>query len=126
VSTLYFLLGLLFVFRNVLQGMGRNTMPIAASGAEVVLRLFTASAFAEWWGTFGVCIVNPICWAASVAILLTGYFLAMRNTRFDDAPGYETVIVNYDGMTESVPSASVRLRLEGKQTEATKSSVRIL
>ncbi len=132
VSMLYFLLGFLFVFRNVLQGMGKNTMPITASCAEILVRLIVASAFAEWWGTAGICLVNPLCWSVSVLILATGYFLAMRNVHFDEAPGYGTVIVNYDGqakfgsLAEGVPSASVRIKLEGKQSEGTKSSVRIL
>ncbi|MDR0361923.1 MAG: MATE family efflux transporter [Planctomycetota bacterium] len=130
VSVLYFLLGFLFVFRNVLQGMGKNTMPIVASGAEIVVRLFASFVFADWWGTAGVCFVNPLCWGVSVLILLTGYFLAIRNAHFDEVPGYESVAVNYVGQakfgspTESAPSASVRIKLEEKRSDGTRSSVR--
>ncbi len=135
VSVLYFLLGILFVFRNILQGMGKNSMPLIAAGAEIVVRLLTSFTFPEWWGVLGVCVINPICWGSSVAVLLIGYFLAMRNLRFDESPGYESVVVNYSGQAkfpppaESAPSASVRIKLEEKtpgETGTKRSSVRIL
>jgi Na+-driven multidrug efflux pump len=131
-SVFYFLLGLLFVYRNVLQGMGKNTMPTVSAGAEIAVRLFATFAFAEWWGSAGICLVNPLCWVAAVAMLVIGYFLAIRDTRFDEAAGYESVVVNYAGqakfgsLAESVPSASVRIKLEGKQPDGVKSSVRIM
>jgi Na+-driven multidrug efflux pump len=124
VSVFYFLLGFLFVFRNVLQGMGKNSMPIASSTVETVVRFFFASAFAEWWGVIGVCFINPLCWLLSVVLLVSGYLMAMRNVRFDEAPGYETVVANYAGQT--APSASVRIKLDENGTDGTRSSVRIL
>ncbi len=128
VSALYFLLGLLFVFRNVLQGMGRNAVPILAAAGEVTMRLIAAPCFAAWWGPSGICYVNPLCWGSSLTILFVGYVLAMRNVRFDEALEYESVVANYGGPPPpgSPTSASARIRLEKRPEGGTKSSVRIL
>ncbi len=131
VSALYFLLGLLFVFRNALQGMGRNVVPLLAAGTEIVLRLFTAPLFAGWWGASGICYVNPLCWAVAVAVLLTGYGLAIRRAGAGGAaaePEYGSVVVSYGGQPTlaSATSASARIRLEKRPEGTTKSSVRIL
>lgn len=118
VSIFYFLLGILFVYRNVLQGMGKNTMPTAAAGAEIVVRIFATFTFTDWWGFLGICAVNPLCWLGAVAMLLIGYFKAMRDVRYDQTPGYESVVLHYDAqakfgsLTDSVPTASVRIQLE--------------
>lgn len=117
-SMFYFVLGLLFVFRNILQGMGKNTMPMASAGAEIVVRIFATFAFADWWGFAGLCMVNPITWVGAVTMLLIGYFMAIRDIRFDERPNYESVVLNYDAqakfgsLTDSVPSASVRIQIE--------------
>ncbi len=130
-SGFYFLLGLLFVFRHTLQGMGKNTMPMISAASEVVFRVFATFGFAQWWGFLGICIVNPMCWASAVVILYVGYVLAMRDIRFDQRPGYESVVLNYDGqvkfgsISESVPSASVRIKLDNPPDD-TSSSVRIM
>lgn len=133
VSFFYFLLGFLFVFRNILQGMGKNTMPMASAGVEIAVRIFATFTFAQWWGFSGVCLVNPLCWLGAVAMLVTGYFKAMRDATFDERPGYESVVLNYDAQAKfgsianSVPSASVRIKLEPKSgDDDRKSSVRFL
>ena len=132
-SGFYFMLGLLFVFRNILQGMGKNTMPMASAAAEIAVRIVGTFGFAKWWGFLGICLVNPLTWAAAVAMLVIGYFMAMRDLRFDERAGYESVVLNYDAqakfgsLSESVPSASVRIKLEQPTPqEQTSSSVRIL
>ncbi len=132
-SLFYFLLGLLFVFRNILQGLGKNTMPIMAAATEVVARVVATFTFVQWWGFWGVCFVNPVAWAGGVAILLTGYFRVMRGLRREEGMGYESVVVNYDAQgkfgspMESVPAASVRILPEetGKRNAKT-DSVRFL
>lgn len=131
-SMFYFLLGLLFVFRNILQGMGKNTMPLASAAAEIVVRIFATFAFAHWWGVVGICLVNPLTWVGGLSMLLIGYCLAMRDTSFDERPGYESVVINYDAqvkfgsLSESAPSASVRIKLEQPPDKRSGDSVRFL
>ncbi len=132
-SLTYFLLGILFVFRNVLQGMGKNTMPMASAAAEVVVRIGTTLSIGSWWGFLGICLVNPLTWVGGVSMLLIGYFRAMRDIRRDAPPNYESVVLNYDAQskfaspTESVPTAVVELPIpEGEKRDPGKDSVRIL
>lgn len=132
-SLAYFLLGLLFVFRNLLQGMGKNTMPMASAGVEVVARIVATFTFVKWWGFWGVCLVNPVTWVGAVAMLIAGYFLAMRDIHREAPRHFESVVLTYDAQakfgspTENVPTASVRLTPahSGRQRD-TESSVRIL
>lgn len=132
-SLFYFVLGLLFVFRNILQGMGKNTMPMVAAGSEVVVRMFATFAFVGWWSFTGLCLVNPLTWMGAVSLLLAGYFMAMRDLRFDERPGYESVVLHYDAqakfgaLSNSVPSASVRIKLDKPdRDDPSRSSVRFL
>lgn len=132
-SLAYFLLGLLFVFRNLLQGMGKNLMPTMSAAVEVVVRIAATFTFVQWWGFWGVCIVNPVTWAGAVAMLVAGYFLAMRDIHREAPPSYESVVLNYDSQAkfgspmENVPSASVRLTIEKPaKRDDNSGSVRIL
>ena len=132
-SLFYFTLGLLFVFRNILQGMGKNTMPMASAGVEVAVRIVATFTFVEWWGFWGVCVVNPVTWSGAVAMLLIGYFRAMRDIHGETRPDYESVVLHYDAQTkfgapaESVPTASVRLIIpEPEKRDPNAGSVRIL
>ncbi len=132
-SLAYFLLGLLFVFRNILQGMGKNTMPTVSAATEVVVRIIATFTFLKWWGFWGVCIVNPVTWVGAVAMLLIGYFMAMRDIRREAPPNFESVILNYEAQAkfappmESVASASVRIILDHPENQKSNSeSVRIL
>ncbi len=130
VSLFYFLLGILFVFRNFLQGMGRTRMPLAAAGAEVAVRIAATFTIVEWWGFWGVCVVGPVTWAGSVSLLLWGAFRAFRAMGREPAPAYESVVVQSVGHgapVGSAPSASVRLKIgEGASAAAKRPSVRIL
>ncbi|MCD8139967.1 MAG: hypothetical protein LUE17_09370 [Planctomycetaceae bacterium] len=131
-SLFYFMLGLLFIFRNLLQGMGRNIMPTAAAGAEVVVRIVATFTFVNWWGFWGVCIVNPVAWTGAVAMLVIGYYQAVRDFRRHIPPTYESVILNYDAQAkfgapmENVPVASVRLTASPEVRSGDKESIRIL
>ena len=132
-SLFYFVLGLLFVFRNVLQGMGKNTMPTVSAASEVVVRIAALFSFTHWWGFTGVCYVNPLTWIVAVAMLVIGYVSAMKDVRYDMRPGYESVVLNYTAQakfgapTDSVPSASVRIKVEQPGApDARTSSVRFL
>ncbi len=131
-GSFYFLLGLLFVFRNILQGMGKNTMPTVSAGMEILARLFASFTFVQWWGFLGVCLVNPLSWFGAVSMLVAGYIMAMRNESFDERPGYESVVLHYDAQSkfglpvDSVPSASVRIKLKEEPKNGSKASIRIL
>lgn len=58
----YFILSVLFVSRNTLQGMGAKITPIIASIMELVLKYFTAKYLAVRLGYLGIALCEPIIW----------------------------------------------------------------
>ena len=74
----YFILGLLFVFRNTLQGMGFAFVPLMGGVSELVLRVIGAFVFAKYFGYPGVCLASPAAWFGATAILIGAYVTVMR------------------------------------------------
>lgn len=74
----YFVLGLLFVFRNVLQGIGSSTMPLMAGVFELVVRSVIAFAFTGSFGFAAVCVAGPAAWLAAVIPLIITYFVLVK------------------------------------------------
>ena len=80
ISTLfYFFLGLIFIFRNVLQGMGKAILPLIASFAELFLRSFAAIYLAAAMGYRGIFYASPIAWVGAAGIVVSGYILTIKN-----------------------------------------------
>lgn len=75
----YFLLGLVFVYRNALQGMGQSVITMLAGVSELVMRALAAFLFANLWGYMGVCLANPIAWlGADIFLVLTFHILIYK------------------------------------------------
>ena len=60
-----FLLGLMLIFRSVMQGMGRSASPTVCSALETVMSFITAFVLIPRMGFSGVCLANPLSWFAS-------------------------------------------------------------
>lgn len=60
--SMYFILALLFVFRNALQGLGKSFAPTVAGVMELIMRSFAALFLASKFGFIGVCLASPIAW----------------------------------------------------------------
>ena len=64
-------LGLIFIFRNALQGIGESFVPMMAGVAELGARALVAFTLPEFLDFFGICLADPIAWiAASVPLAL--------------------------------------------------------
>ena len=75
ISTMfYFFLGMIFIFRNTIQGMGKPLIPLISSVVELVARSFVAIYLAKTMGYKGVFYASPISWCAA-AILVMGSYL---------------------------------------------------
>lgn len=74
----YFVLGLLFVFRNALQGIGSSTMPLMAGVFELVVRSVIAFAFTGIFGFSAICVAGPAAWLAAVVPLIITYLLLVK------------------------------------------------
>ncbi len=55
-------LNMLFVYRNVLQGIGRSFMPFMAGVFELIARTICAFTLPTMIGFTGICLAGPIAW----------------------------------------------------------------
>ena len=84
VSTMfYFFLGLIFVFRNTIQGMGKPLLPLISSIIELVMRAFAAIYLAKLMGYAGIFYASPISWVAAGLLVLCGYIYYVRKFSAD-------------------------------------------
>ncbi|MBP5615397.1 MAG: MATE family efflux transporter, partial [Alphaproteobacteria bacterium] len=83
ISTMfYFFLGLIFVYRNVLQGMGKAVLPLVASIVELLLRSFAAVYLAALMGYKGIFYASPIAWVGASSVVIIGYVIIIRRFSF--------------------------------------------
>ena len=75
----YFILNILLVMRNSLQGMGRKIIPLAASFTELAGKFIAAFIMAPMLGYLGVCLVEPITWIITAFIAGAGFISAYRS-----------------------------------------------
>jgi len=79
ISTLfYFFLGLIFIFRNTLQGMGKAVIPLIASLTELFLRSFVAIYLAKMMGYQGIFYASPIAWIGATLVVTAGYIFTIK------------------------------------------------
>lgn len=62
----YVALGLLFVWRNALQGLGKTFVPTLAGVMELVGRISVAIAIGSTFGFIGICVASPAAWVFAV------------------------------------------------------------
>lgn len=74
-------LGLLFIFRNALQGMGSTLVPMLAGAAELVVRVLVAFLLPAVMGYAAICIAGPAAWVGATIPLIVCYLLLMRRLR---------------------------------------------
>lgn len=74
-------LSLLFIFRNVLQGMGKSFWPMMAGVAELVFRSAVAFTLPARIGYTGICLASPAAWIGACVLLAISYIFIMRNMR---------------------------------------------
>ena len=66
-------LGAIFVYRNVLQGMGESFMPMMAGVYELIARCIVAFTLPKYIGFTGICLSDPIAWVAAAVPLVITY-----------------------------------------------------
>lgn len=94
ISTLfYFFLGMIFVFRNALQGMGKAIIPLIASTTELIMRSFAAIWLAAKIGYVGIFYAGPVAWVGAGIVVCIGYFMTIR--RFGDKGLRQYLLCNH-------------------------------
>ncbi len=76
----FFILGVLLVLRSSLQGVGRKLVPVSGSIVEFLLKILAVAVLAPKLGYFGICICEPIIWAACAVIVVIDYSVFIRRT----------------------------------------------
>jgi Na+-driven multidrug efflux pump len=80
-GTCFIPLGMIFIFRNILQGCGFAVMPMLGGVVELVCRI-VAAAFAVKLNSFaGVCMANASSWLVTGIFLAIAYLFTMRKLR---------------------------------------------
>jgi putative MATE family efflux protein len=83
----YSALGVLFVLRGALQGLGHTMIPTVTGVVELVMRVGAAVVLGAAFGYIGVVWSNPLAWFGAVLILAPAYVRAHRElTRMPIAP----------------------------------------
>lgn len=67
-------LGLLFVYRNTLQGIGNQTVPLLSGVLELIVKVVTAFWLTSLWGYDGIVFSEPIAWVLCMMLLLIGFY----------------------------------------------------
>ena len=78
VSVFFAVLGLLFVFRNTLQGMGSTLVPLLGGVCELVMRTVISLTLPGVIGYTGACLASPMAWIGAVIPLVVTYILLVR------------------------------------------------
>ena len=78
IAVFYPALGLLYVYRNGLQGMGDGLFPMLGGLGELLARLAVATVLPGLMGYMGICMASPVAWCAATAVLLARYFIWMH------------------------------------------------
>ncbi|MGL5694676.1 MAG: MATE family efflux transporter, partial [Peptostreptococcaceae bacterium] len=71
-------LGWIFIYRNVLQGMGDSFVPMMAGVYELVARAIIAFTLPKFIGFTGICLADPIAWIAAALPLMYAYHIRMK------------------------------------------------
>ena len=80
-SYFYFILSILFVFRNSLQGMGYSAVAMFAAVFELVARAVMSFGFVNTLGYAAACVANPVAWIAADIFLIPAYFVMMKKVK---------------------------------------------
>lgn len=74
VSIFYIPLGLIFIFRNTLQGIGESFIPMMAGAYEMIARIVVAFYLPTYIGFIGVALADPAAWLAAAIPLMIAYY----------------------------------------------------
>lgn len=89
----FFFLGMLLIYRNILQGMGNVIAPLFSGTAELIMRVLAAFILVHPMGFLGICLASPIAWISASIVLYIGYKISLIKNfkRLKE----QTVPVNY-------------------------------
>ena len=78
-AILFIPLGLIFIYRNALQGMGESFVPMMAGAFELIARAVVAFTLPSFIGYTGICLADPVAWLSAAIPLGIYYFKKMKS-----------------------------------------------
>lgn len=79
IAAIFFIpLGLIFVYRNALQGIGESFIPMMAGVYELTARALAAFILPSFLDYLGICLADPIAWIAASVPLAFTYFKRIK------------------------------------------------
>ena len=77
----YTILALLFVYRNVLQGLGQSVIPTIAGVMELIIRAVAGIFLCSSLGFLGACMAYPLAWIGAAIPVTLAYFWTEKTLR---------------------------------------------
>lgn len=77
----YWILALLFIYRNTLQGLGQSFVPTFAGIMELVMRAAVAIGLVNVLGFWGAAMASPAAWIGSCVPLAIAYYYTLRKLK---------------------------------------------
>ncbi|PCE16168.1 MATE family efflux transporter [Microbacterium sp. SZ1] len=99
----YWALGILFVLRGALQGLGHTLVPTVTGVIELVMRVGAAVVLGALIGFEGVALSNPLAWLGAIVLLVPAYIRAHRDLahmKVDPVEATETSTMAIVGPTD--------------------------
>ncbi|WP_449407021.1 MATE family efflux transporter [Microbacterium maritypicum] len=99
----YWALGILFVLRGALQGLGHTLVPTVTGVIELVMRVGAAVVLGAMIGFEGVALSNPLAWLGAIVLLVPAYIRAHRDLarmKVDPVEATETSAIAIVGPTD--------------------------
>ena len=79
IAAIFFVpLGLIFIYRNALQGIGDSFVPMMAGVYELSARALVAFTLPKFIGYLGICLSDPVAWLFAVIPLGYTYFKRIK------------------------------------------------
>lgn len=73
VAAFCWVLGLLFVYRSTIQGLGNGFIPMLSGAMELIMRVIAAIVLSGMFGFAGICMASPIAWIGADVLLIPYY-----------------------------------------------------
>lgn len=71
----YFFLGMIFIFKNTLQSIGKPLYPVISGFVELGIRAFAAVYLASKMGYEGIYYASPLAWFGGSLVVFVGYYI---------------------------------------------------
>lgn len=80
-ASFYILLGILFILRNTLQGLGYSFLAMFGGVFELVARIIVAFGFVGVLGYSAICFANPFAWLFADILFIAGFLYKAKELK---------------------------------------------